>query len=168
MDTLKDFLGAASTSEVRAIDKRYNLYLNILSRIRQLDFHAMALSDKNRNYLASKSRLKEMSDLLDSNSLITHDGEGTPIVVEDVYPELYKEFKLLGDVKNHMIDVFGEYLKPTSNNLNSFERSFIQSVKDNGIKARVGELVWRIKSELSNTTEQGWFCIFQTLTIPTT
>jgi len=165
-----------SLSELTLLDKRLSLFRQLSSRISHLEFHYKVTkgfkiisgeisSTPAVQYYKEYADLRSMLVQLDKNSLIPHTDPITPIVVDDKYPELRRAFIKLGTIEEQCKRIFGVYLKPSNKNLNSFELEFLSNLKDKGSYARTVEMRYRIEQELIERTNQGWFVIFQTLTV---
>ena len=136
-------------------DQRYSLYRRIRARIVDIKFHAENLEVPTIKHLETLSQLESMVLQLDKNSIIPH--------IE--LSEIRKTFNNFGTTKDHMISIFGTYLKPSNRQLTQDEKAFLKRLKDAGNNARINELRWRLENEIIATSKLGWYCVFQTLTV---
>lgn len=142
-------------TDARSLNKRFNLYRDVNSRLQTLEFHEKIDRKQSKNYLESRTKLHKIKLQLDSNFTIPH----------TQYLAARQGFNKLGTTKAHMKNVFGWYGKPTGKGLTPDETIFLKNLAAMGVKARVSELRYRLETAIDESVKKGWFLIFQTLTV---
>ena len=138
---------------------RFGLLCSIKRRVLDIDFQLKVVAPKS-SYIkahASKERavLLQMVAQLDSNPLIPHDR----------YKAIRKSFNARGDAPRHLGGIFGEYACRTSNGLEDVEVLCYERARHRARKSKYLDYVYRIERETEDAVDNGWYPIFQTLTV---
>jgi hypothetical protein len=96
--------------------------------------------------------LQSMVTLLDSNPTIHH-------------KTVRQAFEAKGTTEEHMRRCFGRYLKPSSSGMSDVEIELTKRMRQRQAEARTAEIRYRLETELVDCVKEGWFVIFQTLTV---
>lgn len=161
------FSECVSVSELSDASPYFRLLNAIRSRQanvkRQWEFFSSA---SNRQYAregyavfahAALNKLRDLEVRLDNSSLIDNTAE---------YQRVSMEFRSMGSVKEMNETIFGDpNIDRRSTPEDPLMIEMLDVLKKGCRKARVSELRWRMEAEIEQRVNQGWFVIFNTLTV---
>lgn len=165
-----------TSSDLAAVDRWYALRTLIRARIALIDrtwkFHAgkkdrvQLKGDFVNKALAAIVELEGMGARLDKLPLIDHTNvKGSADWL--VYQDIKQEFEL--SYSNHegtLLDIFGPSVRAERSSVgHPLVADALSGLKRRSIKARIGEHKWRLEEEVKQRSEEGWYVIFNTLTV---
>ena len=154
-------------------DKRYRLLCAIRARRRALevqhDFWLKAcpvddMVDGTRSverwrearYEATQAVLEDMEDQLDRYS----------VILPSSYEAVRRAFKALpANVEAHSLVLFGQYVPRKRCGDDPMQDAIYYAVRRGTRKGRQSDLEWRLWQEMEYRYQQGWYVIFNTLTV---
>ena len=156
-----------SLSEVAAADGDFQLWYAVDSRIAALrknygyvkkNFGLRARCDENfeHKYRDHMVMLKEMRTRLDKSSLIDHRELG--------WARWW--FRKLGSLEDQVKTIFGEVVSgDRASPTEPWIQEYLKNMAAKAAQGRISEHRFRVIEEITNRTRQGWFVIFNTLTV---
>jgi len=85
---------------------------------------------------------------------------------DELLSVIRRELKNMGSPVQMAEEIFGDVvnIKPSSGT-EEWILDAMAKVKKKGLQARVSEMSWRLKEEIELRVSQGWYCVFNTLTV---
>lgn len=136
-------------SRMASIDARWSF-------VTQLEHKAWVNPNYRRLATESKNLLKELDRRLDKILSIPH--------TNSMVRGIRKSFNDLGPAAEHLNSIFGVTAKRSSVG-DPLIAAMIESIQAKSILARIREISWRIEEEVSLRASEGWYIIFNTLTV---
>lgn len=112
--------------------------------------------------------LENLESRLDTHSLITHTSEQDTSSSEekDLLRHIRREVKNLGKTEDYLAKIFGFRVGKTERDaLPVHLENLLEDLKLAGNKARAFELSFRLTDEITERAAEGWYIVFQTLTV---
>ena len=137
---------------------RYRLLMQLRGRRKALDAEFMCRNPVNYvEYANYCKKLERLLLLLDNNNVIADN------ILESIKCE-WKQMCLTN--KEAIVQLFGEEMKvKSSEKVVGFKSASVAVLKRRLRDSRKSELLWRLQMELSRRVREGWFVVFNTLTV---
>ena len=149
-------------------DKYIRLYSILRRRKNAIQFQFSVLRnslmpDQEERYKAEIRKIIGLMHRLDSNCITSppeHFAKG-----ELEYKAIYNVYKRYPEnIKDHSIYLFGKYV-PRSRGTDHFVNTTLDNIAQSSRDARKNALILRLENELELRVSQGWFVVFNTLTV---
>mgnify|MGYP000494816243 CR=1 FL=1 len=137
---------------------QYRLLMQLRGRRKALDAELMKRNPLNYvEYFTYCKKLERMLLLLDNNN----------VIADNRFYDLKQEWKQMYLTNKETIsNLFGELEEQeSSSQVKDFKSASVSVLKRRLRDSRKSELLWRLKMELTKRVREGWFVVFNTLTV---
>lgn len=149
---------APALTDLTAVNGYYRLLNDVRARVRAIQFQADVQDGFNAKAVAAVNELNRCEGILLDIKYTTTESWKVRTV--------RNVFRRFGSVKVHMLELFGDYKQPNSNRpIDSGEKKLLDALRVANREARVRSQKARIQLELMQRDYEGWYLIFNTLTV---
>lgn len=148
-------------TDLVVVNERYRFYRKALT---------LAQSAQKRLAWYQKHSLAELRHVVRVEKLVDKLHDFARLDINEFKPDtrvndyfIPKELNM--PVKDVLDEVFDGLAPPSSAVLSDSEQALVEVMTDKGRKARAGLFSWLMKAEVAYRTHQGWFLVFDTLTV---